>query len=296
MTKSDAIKDIYFSNRRFPKRGVEVLTLESLFQRKIDQVLQLPHRVHFYHILLFTQGTGSHIIDFNKFDYDPETILIVSKGQVQQFHVNPANTGFVIIFTSDYIYENITELDLFHSLRVFEQALFAPSIHLTTEHKIQLLSLVQTMQTEYQASPDELSNEIQRHLLRLLLLEIERIQSTSVVNQPVLRHYQDFVAFRRLLERDLGKSRSVHYYASQLAISPKRLNELTRQVLNKSAKDFIEEQVVLESKRMLAQGDIPIKEIAYQLGFNDPTNLVKFFKKHTQTSPAAFRKQFIPSA
>ena len=92
MTKSDLIKDIYFSNRGNPKLGLEVLTLESLFQRKIGQVLQSPHRVHFYHLLFFTQGTGSHIIDFNKFDYDSETLLLVSKGQVQQFHVNPANT------------------------------------------------------------------------------------------------------------------------------------------------------------------------------------------------------------
>jgi len=71
---------------------------------------------------------------------------------------------------------------------------------------------------------------------------------------------------------------------------------LTRQVLNKTAKEFIEEQVILEAQRLLAQGQLPIKEIAYQLGFSEPTNMVKFFKKHTQTSPAIFRNRFFPAA
>jgi AraC family transcriptional activator of pobA len=70
---------------------------------------------------------------------------------------------------------------------------------------------------------------------------------------------------------------------------------LTRQVLNKTAKEFIEEQVILEAKRLLAQGSRPIKEIAYELGFSEPTNMVKFFKKHTHTTPAAFRNRFHPS-
>jgi len=125
-----------------------------------------------------------------------------------------------------------------------------------------------------------------------MLLHIERIQGISAISQRVAPHYQEFVAFRRLVERNLAQSRSVQYYARQLAVSPKKLNALTRQVLNKTAEEFIEEQVILEAQRLLAQGNMPVKEIAYQLGFSEPTNLVKFFKKHTHTSPAAFRSQF----
>jgi len=295
MPVTNKIPDVHFLNPHSPKLGVEILTLESLFKRGLDRLLGAPQRVHFYHIFLFTHGSGNHSVDFSNCDYDDKTLLLVSKGQVQQFQVNNINTGFIIIFTSEFLYENATELNIFHSLNVFEHALFAPSIRLSADQHQLLSRLFLSIQHEYHKPVDEFSSEILRHLLRMMLLHIERIQQTSALSQRVAPHYLQFVAFRRLLERDLGKSRSVHYYADQLAVSQKKLNELTRHVLNKTAKEFIEEQVILEAQRLLAQGTMPIKEIAYELGFSEPTNMVKFFKKHSHTSPAAFRNKFHPA-
>jgi len=296
MPESSPIPDIHFSDIEAPKLGVEVLTLESLFKSGLDHVLASPHRVHFYHIILFTHGAGDHSIDFTNYAYDDETLLLVSAGQVHQYQVNQTAKGFIIVFTSEFMYENATELNLLHSLHIFEHALFAPRIQLSTEQRRLLHELASIIQYEYQKPTDELSHEILRHLLRLMLLQIGRIQQVSAISQRIAPHYQEFVAFRKLVERDMAKSRGVQYYAKHLSVSPKKLNELTRQVLNKTAKEFIEEQVILESQRLLAQGNMPIKEIAYRLGFNDPTNLVKFFKKHMRVSPLAFRNRFHPSS
>lgn len=295
MTTSSPIRDVHFQNPRCPKLGIEILTLEELFDRRIDHLLEAPQRVHFYHIFLFTHGTGSHLIDFVSCQYDDKTLSFVSKGQVQQFQVNRENRGFIIIFTAEFLYQNATELNLFHSQHIFEHALFAPSIRLSEEQHQLLHRLSLIIQDEYLKPVDELSSEILGHLLRVMLLHIQRIQKTNTLGKRVAPHYQKFITFRRLLERDLGKFRGVLYYADQLGVSAKKLNEITRQVLNKTAKEFIEEQVVLETQRLLAQGHMPIKEIAYQLGFSEPTNMVKFFKKHTGISPAAFRHRFHPT-
>lgn len=292
MPNAKPIPDVHFSNRRAPKLGIEILTLESLFARSLNHLLQAPQRVHFFHTFLLTHGAGAHSIDFVDYAYDDKTLLLVSQGQVQQFQINPHSKGFILIFTSEFLYENATELNLFHSLHVFENGLLAPRVQLTDSQHHMLRGLAAVLLHEYQKPFDELSPEILRNLLRVYLLHVERIQAASASSQRVAPHYKEFVAFRHLVERDLAQSRSVQYYARQLAVSPKKLNELTRQVLNKTAKDFIEEQVVLEAQRLLAQGKMPIKEIAYQLGFSEPTNLVKFFKKHTRTSPAAFRQKF----
>ncbi|MBI5824841.1 MAG: AraC family transcriptional regulator [Chloroflexi bacterium] len=294
MSESNPIPEVHFSEIEAPKFGVEILTLESLFKSGPNHVLASPHRVHFYHLILFTHGAGSHSIDFTNYAYDHKTLLLVSTGQVHQYQINRAVKGVVIVFTPEFIYENATERNLLHSLNIFEHALFSPRIQLSAEQRRLLHEPAAAIQREYQQPTDELSNEILRHLLRLMLLQIGRIQQGNTVSQRVAPHYQEFVAFRRLVERDMAKSRAVQYYAKQLAASPKKLNGLTRQVLNKTAKEFIEEQVILESQRLLAQGNMPIKEIAYRLGFNDPTNLVKFFKKHTRVSPVAFRNRFQP--
>lgn len=296
MPDSNPIRDIHFSNPRAPKLGVEILTIESLFKRGLNRVLGTPQRVHFYHIFLFTHGSGAHSIDFTQYDYDSRTVLLVAKGQVQQFQISEASRGKLVVFTSEFLYENATQSNLAHSLQVFEHALFSPCLRLTAEQHQLLRGLCLDLQREYDGLADDLSPEILHHWLRLLLLHIERLQQGSAASQRVNPYYQEFVAFRRLVERDLAQSRSVQYYARQLAVSPKKLNLLTRQTLNKTAKEFIDEQVILESQRLLAQGDMPIKEIAYRLGFNEPTNFVKFFKKHTRITPITFRRRFHPSA
>ncbi len=296
MRDSQPIRDIHFSNPRAPKLGVEILSLESLFKRKLNGVLVAPQRVHFYHIFLFTHGSGIHSIDFTPYDFDNRTLLLIAKGQVQQFEVNQANKGLLIVFTSEFLYENATPSNLAHSLQVFEHALFSPCLRLTEEEHQQLLGLCRDFQREYDKLADDLSPEILQHWLRMLLLYIERLQQGSDSSRRLKPYYQEFVAFRRLVERDLAQSRNVQYYAQQLAVSPKKLNVLTRQRLNKTAKEFIDEQVILESQRLLAQGDMPIKEIAYHLGFSELTNFVKFFKKHTRMTPITFRRRFHPSA
>jgi AraC-like DNA-binding protein len=61
--------------------------------------------------------------------------------------------------------------------------------------------------------------------------------------------------------------------------------------MNQPAKTYISEYLTLEIKRFLMNTNLSIKEIAYQTGFEDPTNFVKFFKKHSNRTPAEFRKQ-----
>ena len=64
--------------------------------------------------------------------------------------------------------------------------------------------------------------------------------------------------------------------------------EITRAVTGQTAKHFIDERVILEIKRLLAQGRLSVKEIAYAAGFDEPTNMAKFFRKYTGRSPGAF--------
>lgn len=293
MSKLDSIPDIHFSNSRSQSLGLEILPLESLFARGLNSVLESPQRVQFYHIFVFTHGAGRHSIDFTPYEYNDATLLLVSKGQVQQFEVRPETRGFLIVFTAEFMYENATELNVAQSLRVFEHALYSsPCIHMSADQQWLMHRLAQIIYHEYQKPRDNLYNEILRHFLRLIMLQTERILEANAIRLRAAPRYRELVAFRRLVEREMATSRSVQYYARQLAVSPKKLNELTQQSLNVSAKDFIEEQVVLESQRLLAQGNVSVKEIAFRLGFHDPTNWTKFFKKHTNVTPAAFRSRY----
>ena len=70
------------------------------------------------------------------------------------------------------------------------------------------------------------------------------------------------------------------FYASNLGITEKRLNIATSKILGKTVKQFIDERVMLEAKRLLIHSTESIKIIGYSLGFEEPTNFIKYFKNH----------------
>ena len=97
--------------------------------------------------------------------------------------------------------------------------------------------------------------------------------------------------FNELLSMNLNTSRSVRYYADQLAISTKKLNNITKKYLDKTAKEYIEITIISESKRLLIKTSDSVKQISYSMGFTEPTNFNKFFKKFTTVTPLQFREE-----
>jgi AraC-like DNA-binding protein len=77
-----------------------------------------------------------------------------------------------------------------------------------------------------------------------------------------------------------------------MSVSEKKLNKATNQVLGKSPKEIIDERVVLEAKRLLVHTSKSIKEVGFELGFDEPTNFIKYFKKHVGRTPIEFKGSF----
>jgi len=73
-------------------------------------------------------------------------------------------------------------------------------------------------------------------------------------------------------------------------VSLRTLSNLTSQQLNKTPSLIIQERIILEAKRLLLYSNLNVAQVAYQLGFDDPSYFVKYFKKHTKISPSEFRK------
>lgn len=98
--------------------------------------------------------------------------------------------------------------------------------------------------------------------------------------------------FKDLLETNYRKLKQVSNYAKRINVTEKRLNQATSKILDKSPKQVIDERVMLEAKRLLAHTNESVKEIGFDLGFDEPTNFIKYFRKHSHSTPAKFREQF----
>jgi AraC-like DNA-binding protein len=275
------------------KAECRILPLQALFAPTVAYPIAIPQRLHAYMVTLFTAGQGQHRVDFQAYDYHAPTLLCIAQNQVHQWQPNPSSDGLVIAFSKEFLYQNAQDQAILATSRIFDYALQSPLTALGDHDYQRFFALFSELKQEYeQGADDAFRQEIMRNLLRTILLRAERLK-TDQAPPTVLAHYHDFVRFKDRVEDDFNRTRNVIDYAQALGYSPKKLNQLSRLVLNKSAKTFIDERVLLEIKRLLVHSDLSIKEITEYTGFDEPTNLVKFFKRHTQQTPSTFREALL---
>ena len=97
--------------------------------------------------------------------------------------------------------------------------------------------------------------------------------------------------FRQALEHHYHELHTVKAYADLLHISTKSLTSYVSVCTRSTTLKLINERIILEAQRLLSYSELKIKEIAYQLGFEDPSYFVKFFKQQTGYLPAQIRNQ-----
>ena len=241
--------------------------------------------------IYITKGTGVHHIDFKPYQYTEGSIIFVSKGQVQAFDVRSDIEGFMILFTDEFLSKNMIHSDLLSMYRLYNYHLHEPVIQPEKAGGEFFRNSVNEMYWEYLLSNNFAKEEILRLLLKLLLLRAERIKRTLIQNEKNAEWFHTFSVFKNYLEKHFAETRNAKDYAGMVSISYKHLNEICRSVTGNTAKVFIDQFIILEAKRLLAVSDNSVKELTYALGFDEPTNFLKYFKKHTDQSPAQFKKK-----
>ncbi|MGD9160745.1 MAG: helix-turn-helix transcriptional regulator [Desulfobacteraceae bacterium] len=288
MTK---IPKISFYKKSKSEIEFEIFSLSSLFKRRgtFKHPLDQPHRVEFYIILFFTKGIGSHFIDFKKYTFRKGSMLFISKGQVQSYEVSPDSDGFLVLFTESFLSKNLIHSEILSLYRLYNYHLHSPALNPEETGEDNFIGIINDMYKEYNHSNNFAKEEILRLLVKLFLLKVERIKNTLIPRVYNSEMISRFISFRDQLENNFTKTRNISEYAEMLNISYKYLNEICKSVTGITAKQFVDNYIVLEIKRQLATTDISVKELAYEFGFDEPTNFIKFFKKHTLQTPSQFK-------
>ncbi|TDL99571.1 MAG: hypothetical protein C4K58_06685 [Flavobacteriaceae bacterium] len=147
------------------------------------------------------------------------------------------------------------------------------------------------MTQELNQTKDPLQADILKNLLHNFLLNAEREKRKQNFIEPKKDADLDNVMlFKDLLETHFKTQKQVNFYAREMNISEKRLNQSTSKVFGKTPKEIIDDRILLETKRILAHTNLSVKEICYLMGFEEPTNFIKYFKKHSSLTPTEFRE------
>ena len=97
--------------------------------------------------------------------------------------------------------------------------------------------------------------------------------------------------FEILVDKMYVDTKNVGDYAEELNITPNYLTTTVKKLTGKSAKDIIQERLLVESKSLLKFSGLDIGEIAYRLNFQEPTHFTRFFKKLSGLTPNQFRQK-----
>lgn len=285
------LPEINFKEELVNPLKLEVITLKtlrSIFEGKLNHDPNLPHRLKFNAILFITSGEkGVHHIDFQNYTYSSKSILLIAKEQIHNYLDLPnRNEGFLLVFTEELFLEvGKSYSSLVNHL--YNSQLYSPILDLIEGKFMDLKNLFIKIQEEIKFKKP-IRNEIAKSYFKILLLELFQLREKENILLENSSHLDSFIKFQQLLRDNFTKEKKVKFYASQLNITPKKLNLITQEIIKVPAKEFITSYVILEAKKYLKCSDLSSKEVAYQLGFDEPTNFTKFFKKHTQILPSEF--------
>lgn len=284
------LKTHYAQN--FQKSNFNILRIEELFKEENSAQITNNHKVDFYTLLFISDGDGKHSIDFTNYSYSKGTILSIRKDQIHKFYLNDKTKGYLLCFKEEFLNSYLNEIEVSKSIQMFNELLTSPKTQLDEIELRSVIRLVFGIEQEALSLNDKYSLQIIRSLVHILITLIYRIKSKGHNPVSLSKHLKEFIRFQNLLEQEFAKTKKVSDYASLLGFSTKKLNTVVNFVVDKPAKEFINDTVVIKIKRQLLHSNLSIKEIAFKVGFNDPTNLYKYFKKNTSYTPETYRKTF----
>ena len=269
----------------------EIVDLGQLYNDFKD-VFTSSFRTGFYHIIWFKKGSPSLVIDFNPVNIKPNTIIFLPKDTVQRFDENSTFEGKAILFTESFFCKSDNDIKFLRNSILFNDLFSVAKIQFEKSTGI-FDSLLQLMELEFSTEREIYQSDILRNLLHNFLIISERERRKQNFTEIKRGAQLDYVLhFKDLLEAYYTKLRQVSSYAEKMSVSQKQLNQATSNILGKSPKKMIDDRIILEAKRLLAHTNMSIKSIGFELGFDEPTNFAKYFRKQTNSTPIEFRAQF----
>lgn len=266
---------------------IDLIRLESL-ERYIRETPR--HKLTYYDITLIGEGAGRFAIDDHEFEIERNRIFFTAPNQIREWKVDHMPSGMVLIFEEEFLCNFFSDALFVQNLSFFGKGTNTPQISITAEQGDYLRNIM--VQIEH-----EIYENKETHLLRALLYQALAWLNNIYQSQCPPKdetHFSKSNQFRQLVDQHFRQEHSVAFYASQLCITPGHLNDLVKKESGATAKQFIIIRLTTEAKRLLLYSELPVSEIAWKLGYTDPSYFVRLFRNETGSSPLAFRKQKKP--
>ena len=254
-----------------------------------------PHRHDYYEIFWFEAGEGEHDLDFTTYPITPPSLHFVSPGQVHQVRRSNDSWGCVILFSDEFYSLGTSDRDILHDVPMLHTLLGGshphPLLNLDESEAAAMAATIGRMRAELEMESAYRDDALRSHLNLLLIATCRLLEKRDGGMTEETKEKSLVRRLRALVERNFHAIHAVTAYANSLSVTPGHLNEVTKSVTGKTVSGLIQERIILEAKRLLAHSDRSVKEIAYALGFDDPSYFTRFFRERAGAAPLAFRER-----
>lgn len=285
--------------------GVEAKSLDFVWQKR--QLTARPHRADFYQLLWVDRGTLVLHLDFARIVVHAGEACFVAVGQVccydvvksyqlnqDEAHQDEADEenilrrlqGRCVLFSAEFLGESATDGRLLH---ILAQPLAAQEA-IVPQAPTKFAQLLQFLCEHRDAQDDDFARISVQSYLRILLAELACVCPRDLMmgTAPSLAQ-----AFIELVEQHFHEWHNVCDYLDVLIVGEKTLSKAVQRATGYTPKVYLDQRRMLQAKRLLIYSQQTSKEIGYSLGFDEPTNFHKFFRKHAQLTPQEFRQHYV---
>ena len=263
------------------------LSNRVIYIRNLDNCppsyLEDPARKEFFEIVWLHDEEALHVPQHTFQTLKGDWIYLIPPYRVHQLN-KAGKKGVLISFKRELLEGDLKEflLDVFRMFNI--QGEFS-CLQLNEESSEGLTSVFRLLLEEYEKEGEQLV--MLKALLKVFLLNLIQLKEDHFTKQDI--NEKRVYEFMLLIEMNYLEERTAEFYAGNLGLSAKRLNQILKEKLNKTAMQLIHDRVVLEAKRQIIHSENTIKEIAFNLGFKDRSYFSRFFKQHSGQTPQEFQ-------
>jgi len=249
-------------------------------------------RNNYYSLIWVTQGSGKVKADFSEYDFKPNSLFAFSPYQPFMLAASKNLNGVAIQFHPDFFCIHKHHAEVACNGVLFNNIYQPPFVTIDDKSSSTIKMLMEQMKTEMQ-NPALAQYELLISYLKIFLITVSRLKTEQEPQalKAVAGLKEPFILqdLKDAIEKDFRTKHSASDYAKALNISVKALAKITKAHFNKTLTDLISERIIIEAKRELYLTNKAIKEIAYELGYQDEYYFSRFFKTNADISPQMYR-------
>ena len=252
------------------------------------QQFSTPTSVENYCIFMF-EGSGVFTVDATPYIYKGYTLLFLSPFQHFQWQEASVATAELLQFHGDFYCIEYHKKEVACNGFLFNALFLQPHISVAEATFVEVKNLFRNITAEL-IENNPFSEAVLRSYLQLILALSSKEKSLLLTDAPPQTEHTLATDFQELLEKHFLSERNLSFYAEALSLTPDAFSKKLKKLIGKTPTKLLQERLVLEAKKQLHLTHKSIKEIAFDLNFEDEFYFSRFFKKNVGLSPKHFRE------